>query len=103
MGLNYGGLPANPWTEEGQNRLKEIAKVRKAKEYEKNQTLLPGVKPNSYPDILNAPRDSGTQTLIPYSGVINQEFNFEFQGVEDPYSFSNTLQTIIRNNKPRFV
>lgn len=103
LGLNYGGLPANPWTEEGQNRLKEVVKVQKAKEYEKNQTLLPGVKPNSYPDILNAPRDGGTQTLIPYSGVINQEFNFEFQGVEDPYSFSNTLQTIIRNNKPRFV
>lgn len=103
LGLNYEGLPTNPWTEEGQNRLKEVVKVRKAKEYEKNQTLLPGVKPNSYPDILNAPRDSGTQTLIPYSGVINQEFNFEFQGVEDPYSFSNTLQTIIRNNKPRFV
>ena len=103
MGLNYGGLPVNPWTEEGKNRLVQWKENEKAKQYEKNQTLLPGVKPNFYPDILNTPRDNGDQTLIPYSGIINQEFNFEFQGVENPYEFSNTLQTIIRNNKPRFV
>lgn len=103
MGLNYGGLPTNPWTTEGQNRLQAYAENKKARELEKNQTLLPGVKPNYYPDVLNTPRDNGQQTLVPYSGVINQEFNFEFQGVENPYEFSNTLQTIIRNNKPRFV
>ena len=101
--LSYGGLPVNPWTPEGQNRLEQFKRNEAAKNYEKGQTLLPGVKPNFYPDVLNAPRTNGTQTLIPYSGVINQEFNFEFQGVENPYEFSNTLQTIIHNNKPKFV
>lgn len=101
--LNYGGLPYNPWTDEGKNRLVQWVKNEEAKEYEKHQTLLPGVKSNHYPNILNAPRDDGKQTLIPYSGVINQEFNFQFSGVENPYEFSNQLQTIIRNNKPKFV
>lgn len=103
LGLNYGGLPTNPWSEKGHNRLLQWAENEKAKEYEKHQTPISNTKSNFYPDALNTPRDVGNQTLIPYSGVINQEFNFQFQGVENPYEFSNQFSTIIRNNKPKLV
>lgn len=101
-------LPTNPWTIEGQNRLKYLASkaeygaIQRSYDDKGMKALFGELPTNPW-----AVRDTGTQTMMPYAQTreINQTFNFNIdgRGMNDPEDIMKRVSRLIRNAQTPLV